>query len=109
MPFVQSLNIGAARRTDHSEVGVTGIDKRPVDHPVTVTAPAPRGIGGSGLAGDAVCDKRHHGGPDQAVYAYAREDLDLWSAELGRPPAGRGCGEKLTTEGIAGTGRLIRQ
>jgi MOSC domain-containing protein YiiM len=34
--------------------------------------------------GDRVYDVRNHGGPDQAVYAYAREDLDRWAAELGR-------------------------
>ena len=43
-----------------------------------------------GLAGDRVYDVREHGGPDQAVYAYAREDLDFWAAELGRAAAGQG-------------------
>lgn len=68
-----SLNIARPRAvpyTDHPE-GVTGIDKRPVDGPVRVTAPGPKGVGASGLAGDAVCDLRHHGGNDQAVYAVA--------------------------------------
>jgi MOSC domain-containing protein YiiM len=34
------------------------------------------------LARDRAYDVRNHGGPDMAVYAYAREDLDFWAAEL---------------------------
>lgn len=46
-----SLNLGRARAVDYTDQpeGVTGIDKRPVDGPVRVTAPGPKGIGGSGL------------------------------------------------------------
>jgi MOSC domain-containing protein YiiM len=87
--------------------GATGIDKRPVSGPVAVAAPGPRGIAGGGLAGDHVCNLRHHGGDDQAVYAYAREDLDVWSAELGRPLAGGVFGENLTTAGVDVTGAVI--
>jgi MOSC domain-containing protein YiiM len=46
-------------------------------------------------------------GPDQAVYAYAREDLDIWAAELDTPLRGGVFGENLTTEGIDVTGALI--
>lgn len=101
MPSVQSVNIGSAQPTNHSAVRVTGIDKRPVDGPVEVRAPGSKRHGlGSGLVGDAICDRRHHGGDDQAVYAYAREDLDAWAAALGRA-LGNGCfGENLTTSGI---------
>ncbi|MER5536593.1 MOSC domain-containing protein [Streptomyces mirabilis] len=104
-----SLNIGRPRAvpyTDHPE-GVTGIDKRPVDGPVRVTAPGPKGVGASGLAGDAVCDLRHHGGNDQAVYAVAREDLDDWGRELGRPLASGAFGENLTTQGLDVSGARI--
>ena len=38
-----------------------------------------------GVDGDTICDTKHHGGPEQAVYAYAVEDLDFWTAELRRP------------------------
>ncbi len=65
-----------------------------------VTDPGPKGTGGSGLAGDAVCDLRHHGGSDQAVYAVAREDLDVWERSLGRPLANGAFGENLTTAGL---------
>lgn len=72
-----------------------------------VAAPGPRGTGASGLAGDAVCDTRFHGGDDQAVYAYAREELDAWERELGRPLANGVFGENLTTEGLDVSGALI--
>ncbi|WP_037362100.1 MOSC domain-containing protein [Nakamurella lactea] len=99
-PQVLSVNVGRATRTAYSKIGVTGIDKRPTPERVQVTAPGPKGTGGSGLAGDAVCDLRHHGGDDQAVYAYAREDLDHWQDQLGRPIGNGGFGENLTTAGI---------
>ncbi|MER6470314.1 MOSC domain-containing protein [Streptomyces collinus] len=104
-----SLNVGRPRPvpyTDQPE-GVTGIDKRPVDQPVRVAAPGPKGVGASGVAGDAVCDTRHHGGDDQAVYAYAREDLDAWERELGRSLPSGCFGENLTTEGLDVSGALI--
>ena len=86
---------------------MTGIDKQPVPGPVRVAAPGPKGIGGSGLAGDAVCHKRHHGGDDQAVYAVAREDLDDWERELGRTLPAGSFGENLTTQGVDVSGALI--
>ena len=96
-----SVNIGQPRPNPWKPVAVTGIDKRPVGGPVLVTAPGPKGTGAVGLAGDRVYDVKHHGGEDQAVYAYAREDLDDWQAELGVPLASGAFGENLTTEGIA--------
>ncbi|MFE9495407.1 MOSC domain-containing protein [Streptomyces collinus] len=106
---VLSLNVGRPRPvpyTDQPE-GVTGIDKQPVDQPVRVAAPGPKGVGASGVAGDAVCDTRHHGGDDQAVYAYAREDLDAWERELGRALPSGCFGENLTTEGLDVSRALI--
>src|SRR5215468_4872587 len=98
MATVVSVNLGRAQPTEHSSMGVTGIDKRPVTGPIEVRAPGTKRAGlGSGLVGDAICDRRYHGGDDQAVYAYAREDLDTWEAGLGRA-LGNGCfGENLTT------------
>jgi MOSC domain-containing protein YiiM len=104
-----SVNLGSAKAvsyTDNPE-GVTGIDKRPVAGPVLVSAPGPKGIGGSGLAGDAVCKRQHHGGNDQAVYAMAREDLDGWERELARELPNGSFGENLTTEGLDVSGALI--
>lgn len=104
-----SVNLGHRTRvpyTDHPE-GVTGIDKRPTDAAVRVAAPGAKGIGASGLAGDEVCDTRHHGGDDQAVYAMAREDLDDWERELGRSLTAGSFGENLTTLGVDVSGALI--
>jgi MOSC domain-containing protein YiiM len=67
----------------------SGIDKKPVPGRVAVHE--------LGLDGDVQVNRRHHGGEGQAVYAYAQEDADWWSAELGRDlPPGR-FGENLRT------------
>ncbi|MGW1589408.1 MOSC domain-containing protein [Streptomyces sp. NPDC002386] len=104
-----SVNLGSAQAVPYTDQpqGVTGIDKRPTDGPVRVAAPGPKGTGASGLAGDTVCDTRHHGGDDQAVYAFAREDLDDWERELGRTLANGCFGENLTTDGLDVSGALI--
>lgn len=103
MAHLIAVNVGAAEPTEHSDIGVTGIRKRPVSGPVLVREPA----AGSGLAGDAVCDGRSHGGPDQAVYAYAAEDLAAWSARLGRTLEPGTFGENLSTKGVDVSGALI--
>lgn len=59
------------------------------------------------MAGDQICSLRHHGGDDQAVYAVAREDLDDWERELGRPLANGVFGENFTTSGLDVSGALI--
>ncbi|HMD93532.1 MAG TPA: MOSC domain-containing protein [Trebonia sp.] len=102
-----SVNVGEPRPNPWKPVVLTGIDKRPVSGPVMVTAPGPKGTGAVGLASDRVYDIAHHGGSDQAVYAYAREDLDRWEARLGRPLPGGVFGENLTTEGTDVSGALI--
>ena len=86
----------------------TGIDKRPSAEPLDVRAPGPRKGGlGSGVVGDSVCNPRFHGGDDQAVYAYAREDLDDWQTQLGRELTNGVFGENITTSGVDVTGCLI--
>ncbi|MFJ9106874.1 MOSC domain-containing protein [Streptomyces sp. NPDC102283] len=105
-----TVNIGQPRPSAQTDGpgGVTGIDKRPVDGPVEVLDPGPKGDGGSGLAGDAVCDLRHHGGSDQAVYAFAREELDAWERELGGRKLANGVfGENFTTLGLDVSGARI--
>lgn len=95
-----AVNVVAAVRPDPATPGTeTAIDKRPVAGPVRV--------GPLGLTGDRQCDTKHHGGPDQAVYAYAREDAAWWEAELGREILAGSFGENLTTEGIDVTGAVI--
>jgi MOSC domain-containing protein YiiM len=102
-----SVNVGRPRRNPWMTAPLTGIDKRPVEGPVMVTDPGPRGTGAVGLAGDRVHNTRHHGGADQAVYAYAREDLDAWEAELGMPLRNGTFGENLTTAGLDVNASLI--
>ncbi|MFI0485573.1 MOSC domain-containing protein [Actinomadura sp. 9N215] len=101
-----SVNIGKPRTNHWNKAAITGIDKRPVDGPVMVTAPEPLEAGAVGLAGDRTYSPGH-GGPDQAVYAYAREDLDFWEDELGRPLPHGVFGENLTTTGVEVNGALI--
>jgi MOSC domain-containing protein YiiM len=102
-----SVNVGQPQLNPWKTIKLTGIDKRPVDGPVMVTRPRATGMGLVGLAGDRVYDVMNHGGPDRAVYAYAREDLDFWAAELGRPLPNGVFGENLTTEGADGNGARI--
>jgi MOSC domain-containing protein YiiM len=81
----------------------TGIHKRPVDGPVRV--------GRLGLAGDTICDTVNHGGPDQAVYAYASEDTEWWQQQLAGELSfalGPGSlGENLTLRGVEVTNAVI--
>ncbi|WP_329234579.1 MOSC domain-containing protein [Actinoallomurus sp. NBC_01490] len=104
---VLSVNVGTPHPNPWKRLPATGIDKRPVEGPVAVTAAGPKGTGEVGLAGDRAHDVKHHGGTDQAVYAYAREDLDRWAAELDRPLPNGVFGENLTTEGLDVNGALI--
>jgi MOSC domain-containing protein YiiM len=102
-----SVNLAATAHYTDVKGQPTGIGKLPVTHPVHVHAPGPKGVGGSGVDGDQVCDRKHHGGDDQAVYAYAREDLDWWQRELGRTLQPGMFGENLTTLGLDLTGALV--
>ena len=107
MVHVASVNLGRAAPSEHASMRTTGIDKQPVSGPVEVVAPGPRGVGASGLIGDTVCDLRHHGGDDQAVYAYADEDYTYWTGLLGRSLRPGMFGENLTTVGVDVTHAVV--
>lgn len=79
--------IGAGRRELDS-----GIDKRPLDGTVA--------LGADGIATDEVGEPDHHGGVDQALYAYAEEDAAHWEAELGRDLPPGTFGENLRLRGV---------
>ncbi|MBV8982238.1 MAG: MOSC domain-containing protein [Acidimicrobiia bacterium] len=99
-PVVVSVNVGRPRTTEWQGRKVrSGIWKTPVDGPVEVA--------GVNLAGDGQADRRVHGGPDKAVYAYSVEDYEWWAEALGKalPPAT--FGENLTTTGIDLTASFI--
>jgi MOSC domain-containing protein YiiM len=104
------LTVNVAHPHPNSDKGqlLTGIDKRPTDGTVAVRAPGPmHGGSGSGLLGDFIGDQQYHGGDDQAVYAYAREDLDVWQRDLARDLSNGMFGENLTTEGLDVTNARI--
>jgi len=84
---------------DAGTVGITAIDKRPVDGPVKVRP--------YGLYADVQADRQDHGGLDQAVYAYAAEDADHWAAELGYDVVPGLFGENLRTRGLEVSGAVI--
>ncbi|MGV0812908.1 MOSC domain-containing protein [Mycolicibacterium boenickei] len=108
MAQVLTVNVAHPRPNRAEGRAVTGIDKRPVDGAVAVRAPGPMHGGlGSGLVGDTIGDQQFHGGDDQAVYAYAREDLDTWETELDREIANGVFGENLTTAGVDVTNAVI--
>ncbi|MCM2401550.1 MOSC domain-containing protein [Rhizobium sp. S153] len=70
----------------------SGINKAPVGGPVMVDA--------EGIVGDRICNRRHHGGVDQAIYIEGSLTLDWWAEELGRPlPAGT-FGENLVIDDL---------
>lgn len=105
---VLSVNLAVVRDNPFKAATRTGIDKQRVDGPVEVRAPGSKAHGlGSGLVGDFVGDRRSHGGDDQAVYAYAVEDLQWWADELSMTLAAGQFGENLTTRVIDVNGALI--
>lgn len=83
---------------DSGTIGVTAIDKRPVAGKVRVRP--------LGLHADVQADRKHHGGEDQAVYAYADEDADYFAASLGREIPPGLFGENLRTTGVDVTGAV---
>ena len=97
---VLSVNVGSPETGPWTgRVGRTAINKDPVTGPVAVRR--------DGLAGDSICDRRYHGGPENAVYAYAREDLDHFAAMLGQELPDGHFGENLTTSGIDVNAALV--
>jgi MOSC domain-containing protein YiiM len=84
---------------DEGSVGVTAIDKRPVTGPVKVHK--------LGLHADIQASRLHHGGEDQALYAYSQADADYWTDQLQRELPPGIFGENLRVSGIETTGAII--
>ncbi len=104
---IRSVNVGSPREGIGARGRTSAIDKRPM-RSVEVRDPGPKSGGlGSGVVGDDVVARRHHGGSHQAVYAVAREELDWWGQELGRELRDGLFGENLTTEGLDVDGALL--
>ena len=86
---LKSVNLGQERilqHKDHAEH--TGIFKFPTQEPVKVTK--------LGLENDVIISKKHHGGPDQAVYMYGGVDYARWSEELKKEISPGTFGDNLT-------------
>jgi MOSC domain-containing protein YiiM len=101
-PALVSVNVGAPREVPSltgKRVVRTAIWKQPVDGRVAV-----RGVN---VEGDDQADRKVHGGPDKAVYAYALEDTRWWEGELGREVGPGGFGENLTISGLEVSGALV--
>jgi MOSC domain-containing protein YiiM len=87
------INIGHAQLLQNKDrLEKTGIFKQPVDQLVKVTK--------LGLERDTIVSRKHHGGPDQAVYLYGEPDYEWWSGELGRELAPGTFGENLTIRAL---------
>ena len=68
---VVSVNIGERRTIDYKgKIVETGIFKYPVEKSIF--------LGTEDVEGDAVIDRKYHGGIDQAVYGYAENHYEFW-------------------------------
>src|SRR5882724_11971490 len=97
---VLSVNVGLPRAFEYNgRLARSAIWKLPAAGRIAV-----RGVN---LDGDDQADRKAHGGPDKAVYAYAVEDARWWEQEIGRSFAYGEFGENLTTEGIEVNNALV--
>lgn len=101
MAQVLSVNVAAIIHEGDwtGSEGRTGIDKRALAGLVRFE--------GEAVVGDTVVDRKHHGGYDQAVYVYAREDANWWETQIAKQLSNGSFGENLTTEGIDVNSALI--
>ncbi|HXM75453.1 MAG TPA: MOSC domain-containing protein [Thermoanaerobaculia bacterium] len=96
-----NLAVPGMLRSPGGRLVPSGIFKVPADGPVALSRES--------LEGDVQVDRRYHGGPEQAVYAYASEHAAHWSRELETadplPPGF--FGENFTTENLLEDGVAI--
>lgn len=87
------LRIGQTRtyQSAHGAPWTSAIDKQPSNHGLALTR--------TGFQGDEVANPDVHGGPDQAVLAYASEHYPLWNAEGVKANPGD-FGENLLLHGL---------
>jgi len=89
-----SLNVSEIIEVKHKgKLVKTAIYKQPTTRRIM--------LGVLGFEGDDQADKRHHGGPTQAAYAFSAEEYAYWRTELGRFDLSYGLfGENMTVEGL---------
>lgn len=96
---LESVNVGKAETVNHGERSfVSGICKQPVDGPVEIAT--------EGIAGDAIVSTEHHGGADQAIYAYSADDYDWWASRTSRDFGPGLFGENLTIRDMPSNMRI---
>jgi MOSC domain-containing protein YiiM len=84
-----SINIGQKRTQQNGlKLETTGIYKTPIEESVQINT--------LGIKEDFIAGKKHHGGPDQAIYVYGQMDYDWWSAETGRQLTAGTFGDNFT-------------
>ncbi len=84
-----SVNVGKKQTQQNGDkLETTGIYKIPVQESIQVTS--------LGIKEDFIGSRKHHGGPDQAVYVYGMKDYEWWSTELGREIGAGIFGDNLT-------------
>jgi MOSC domain-containing protein YiiM len=90
---IESINIGRAETIAAGDRSMeTGIFKNPVTGPIRLAA--------DGIPGDVIVDSKHHGGVDQAVYAYSSDDYGWWAEQTGKEYFAGQFGENLTIRGL---------
>jgi MOSC domain-containing protein YiiM len=102
MPSAHVLSVNVGRPAPF-RVGGSTLNSAFVKTPVT----GPVAARGVNLEGDDQGDRKHHGGTDQAVYAYAAEDAAWWAEQLERPLAPAAFGENLTLSSVDVSGARI--
>lgn len=84
-----SINTGQKRTQQNGRtLETTGIYKTSVGESAQITT--------LGIKEDFIASKKHHGGPDQAIYVYGQTDYEWWSTEIGRELAAGTFGDNLT-------------
>jgi MOSC domain-containing protein YiiM len=100
MGVVESVNVGTPREVRwRGQTVRTAIWKAPVAGRVRV-----RGVN---VDGDEQGNPEVHGGVDKALYAYAAEDFEWWSGQLGREVPAGSFGDNLTVRGIDVSGAEV--
>jgi MOSC domain-containing protein YiiM len=90
---LESINLGQVETISHKQkLFTTGICKYPIEGAAYLEE--------AGIRGDSIVDTEHHGGVDQAVYAYSADDYDWWADETGRDVTPGLFGENLTIRGL---------
>jgi MOSC domain-containing protein YiiM len=90
---LESINVGHVETISHKQKSfTTGICKYPIEGAAYLEE--------AGIRGDSIVNTEHHGGVDQAVYAYSADDYDWWVDETGRDVTPGLFGENLTIRGL---------